>query len=85
MRTYYPIQLRRFDVRVKDERTGEITEDTITLTKQQLAAAQTVSQSSKELIHRYYNKRGYQVLDIGKAAKCEAVLDLEGLFEEAVD
>ena len=82
MRTYCAIQLRRFDVRIQDNRTGEITEDQITFTKQQLQAAQTVNQSSKELIHRTYNRRGFQVLDIGKAAKCEAQLDLEGLFLE---
>ena len=85
MRTYYAIQLRRFDVRIQDNRTGEITEDQITFTKHQLQAAQTVDQSSKELIHRTYARRGFQVLDIGKAAKCEAQLDLEGLFLEVAD
>lgn len=85
MRTYYNINLRRFDVRIRDNRTGEVTEDTITLTKHQLTAAQVVNQSSKELIHRTYNRAGYTVLDIGKARKAEATLDLEGLFMEAVD
>ena len=85
MRTYFNIALRRFDVRIQDNRTGEVTEDTIVFAKQQLQAAQTVNQSSKELIYRYYNRAGYTVLDIGKAAKCEAQLDLEGLFLEAVD
>ena len=85
MRTYFNIPLRRFDVRIQDNRTGEITEDTIVLTKHQLTAAQTVNQSSKELIHRTYARRGFQVLDIGKAAKCEALLDLAGLFLEAAD
>lgn len=85
MTTYYNIQLRRFDVRIQDNRTGEITEDTIVFTKQQLQATREVGQSSKELICRAYNRRGFQVLDIGKAAKCEAQLDLEGLFLEAVD
>ena len=85
MRTYYSIQLRRFDVRIQDNRTGEITEDTIVLTKHQLTAVQVVNQSSRELIHRAYNRAGYTVLDIGKATKCEAQLDLEGLFLEAVE
>jgi len=85
VRTYYFIQLRRFDVRIQDNRTGEVTEDAITLTKHQLTAAQVVNQSSRELIHRIYNRAGYTVLDIGKATKCEAQLDLEGLFLEAVD
>lgn len=85
MRTYYSIQLRRFDVRIQDNRTGEVTEDEVVLTKHQLTAAQVVNQSSRELIHRIYNRAGYTVLDIGKATKCEAQLDLEGLFMEAVD
>ena len=85
MRTYFNIQLRRFDVRIQDNRTGEITEDTVVFTKPQLTAAQVVNQSSRELIHRIYNRAGYTVLDIGKATKCEAQLDLEGLFMEAVD
>ena len=40
-----------------------------------------VGQSSKELIYRAYNRAGYAVLDIGKARKAEAALDLEGLFQ----
>lgn len=85
MRAYEKIQLRRFDVRIQDNRTGETTEDTIVFTKQQLQAAQLCGQSSKELIYRHYNRAGFTVLDIGKATKCEAQLDLEGLFREAVD
>ena len=85
MKTELKINLRRFPVMLQDNRTGEITEDTIVLTKHQLTAAQVVNQSSRELIHRAYNRAGYTVLDIGKATKCEAQLDLEGLFLEAVE
>jgi len=83
MKTFYNLQLRAFDVRIKDERTGEETEDIIVFTKQQLQAAQVVGQSSKELIHRAYNREGFSVLDIGKAHKAAAKLDLEGLYQEA--
>lgn len=82
MKTYQTIHLRRFDVLVKDERTGVTNEDTIVFTKQQLQAAQLVGQSSKELIHRAYGREGYTVLDIGKARKLEVSLDLDGLFCE---
>lgn len=85
MRTFQNIQLRRFDVRIRDERTGEISEDTITFSKDTLKAAGMVGQSSKELIYRAFNKAGYTVLDIGRARKAEAALDLAGIFEEAVD
>lgn len=85
MKTYLNIQLRRFDVSIRDERTGEEREDTIAFTKAQLQAAHLVGESSKDLIYRAYNRAGYKVLDIGTATKCEARLDLEGLFQEAMD
>ncbi len=84
MKTYQTIQLRAFDVRIRDERTGYEMEDVIVFTKQQLQAAQLTGQSSKELIYRACNARGYKVLDIGKATKQEVKLDLYGLYQEAV-
>jgi len=84
MKTYQNIQLRAFAVQIKDVRTGETREDTITFTKQQLQAAQMVGQSSKELIYRAYNRAGFTVLDIGRAEKRETTLDLDGLYHEAV-
>ena len=84
MKTYQTINLRQFTVQIKDNRTGVISEDVIVFTKQQLQAAQAVGQSSKELIYRAYNRAGFTVLDIGKARKAAAELDLEGLFLEAV-
>ena len=47
-----------------------------------LQAAQAVGQSSKELICRHYNQRGYTVLHIGKAEKRAVVVDLDKLFGE---
>ena len=44
-----------------------------------------MGQSSKELIYRAYNRAGYTVLDIGRAAKTEVPLDLAGLFEEVAE
>ncbi len=84
MKTYLTIQLRAFDVRIRDERSGEESEDVIVLAKHQLQAAQIVGQSSKELICRLCNAQGYKVLDIGKADKQEVKLDLYGLYQEAV-
>lgn len=85
MTTYQNIQLRRFTVQIKDDRTGEVRQDYIVLSKQQLQAAQMVGQSSKELIHRIYNRAGYTVLDLdSKAEKREIPMDLAGLFLEVV-
>ena len=63
------IEARRFPVVIRNNVTGEVTDDTITLSKQQLQAAQLVGQSSKELICRLYQRQGCKVLDIGKAEK----------------
>lgn len=81
--TICPLHLRGFDVRIRDNRTGEVWEEMIVFTKQQLQAAQIIGQSSKELIHRAFNRDGFTVLDIGRAEKRTAELDLAGLFCEA--
>lgn len=80
MKNTITVQLRSFAVLIEDQRTGRIKDDVLVLSKEQLQAAQLVGQSSKELINRIYNREGYKVLDIGKAARKEAVIDLEGLF-----
>lgn len=82
MKTMMTIQLRTFDVSIKDHRTGEQRKDSIVLTKAQLQAAQMVGQSSKELIERLYNRRGYGVQDIGSAEKREVCLNLEELARQ---
>lgn len=85
MKSTLSIQLRAFSVLIQDMRTGEEFEDTIVFSKQQLQAAQIIGQSSKDLIFRAYNRKGYQVLEIGKADKQEIDLDLYNLYREAVE
>lgn len=84
MKTTATMYLRAFTVRIQDQRTGETSEDVIVLDKAQLQAAQVIGQSSKELIFRAYNEKGYTVLDIGKADKQEIELDLYELYQGAV-
>ena len=60
MKTNISIEARRFPVTLRDERTGEIIQSSIILDKQRLQAAQLVGQSSKELIHRFYNRHTYK-------------------------
>lgn len=80
VKTAIEIQARRFPVTIKDERTGDVTTDTIVLDKARLQAAQLVGQSSKELIHRIYNRHGFSVLEIGAPTKHAITLDLAGLI-----
>ena len=70
------ITVRVFPVTIMDERTREASAESIVLTKEQLQAAQLVGESSKELIHRIYNRQGYRVACIGKPAKRTIALDL---------
>ena len=66
---------------LRDERTGEITQSNIILDKQRLQAAQMVGQSSKELIHRFYNRQGFRVLEIGTPERRSLNLSLEDLWD----
>ena len=66
---------------LRDERTGEIIQSSIILDKQRLQAAQLVGQSSKELIQRLYNRKGYRVLDISTPERRSLNLSLEDLWD----
>lgn len=77
MKTFENIPIRIFPVRIQDKRSGSETDDEIVLTKATLLAAQLVGESSKELIHREYDRKGYRVLEIGKARKLTITVDLE--------
>lgn len=80
MKNSITIEARRFHVVIRDSASGEVIMDTITLSKQQLQAAQLVGQSSKELICRLYQRQGCKVLDIGKAEKKTLTVDLDVLW-----
>ena len=79
MKTAITLPLRVFPVKVRDERTGEEFPDRITLEKSRLQAAQLVGQTHEDLIYRLYNRRGYHVLEIGKARKVTATVELSAL------
>lgn len=85
MNTSMILTLRRFPVTIKDERTGEITHDTVVLDKESLNAAQRIGQSSKELIYRIFNKYGYKVLEIGKAEKKNVEIPLHEVMSYGGD
>ena len=73
MRTTATIYTRRFPVTIRDERTGAEMQDYITLDKAQIQAAQLVG-----MIYSIYNRRGFRVLDIGKAEKGRIEVELSG-------
>ncbi len=71
------IQTRTFPVTLRDNRSGETIEGTLTLAKEQLQAAALVGMDNKELIRRIYNQEGYKVLEIGTPVKREIMVDPE--------
>ena len=81
MKTNISIEARRFPVTLRDERTGEIIQSSIILDKQRLQAAQLVGQSSKELIHRFYNRQGFRLREIGTPERRSLNLSLEDLWD----
>ena len=81
MNTSITIEVRRFPVAIRDERTGEVSQDHIVLDKRQLQAEQLVGQSSKELIQRIYNRQGFRVLEIGKAERQSISVNLDELWK----
>ena len=80
---YITIEARRFPVVVKPTHGGEGDTYYITLSKEQLQAAQIVGQSSKELISRLFERDGLggYVLEIGKAEKKTIRVALDDLWE----
>lgn len=76
----YEIHLLRFYVRVWNPKTETNSEEPVTLTKEQLRAAGLIGLSSKEVIARICERRGLQVLEIGKAARRTVSIDLDELW-----
>ena len=83
MKTEITLTLRRFPVLAIDNRTGQGEAITVTVTKDQLRAAQIVGQSSKELIVRLCSRQGYTVREIGLPDKLAVTLNLDKLAQES--
>lgn len=81
METTIKIEARRFPVVIRHAGTGIVSSDHIIISKEQLIACDVVGQSSKELICRLYGRKGYKVMDIGKAEKKTLCVNLGELWE----
>ena len=79
MKNEIMIPVRVYDVKIRDERTGEKMDDTIVLTKEQLRAGAMFDLGDEAIIWRIYNRQGYRVMEIGKARKVNLNLDLQEL------
>lgn len=81
MKNVITIEARKFPVTVESKEIDGFINDSIVISKQQLQAAQLVGQSSKELIERIYERKGFAVLDIGKPERKSIAIDLATLWE----
>lgn len=81
MKNEIALHLRQFPVLAHDHRTGQEEAIAVTVTKNQLQAAQIVGQSSTELIERLCDRQGYTVIEIGTPDKLTVQLDLAELYE----
>lgn len=82
MKNTITVEVRRFPLLVIKRGNLEPYCKHITITKEQLRAAQIVGQSSKELINRLCERQGYKVVEIGKAEKKTISIDLDALWGE---
>ena len=81
LHTELTISVRLFPVLIRNPEDGKTMKDEVVLTREQLQACQLVGQSSKELIHRLYGRRGFEVVDIYKATKREICMSLDELYQ----
>lgn len=81
MKTDFTIKTRCFPVTIRDNRTGEVSQDHIVLDKDSLRACQLVGQSSTDLIQRIYNRQGFRVLEIGTPEHRSIGLNLEEIWK----
>ena len=80
MKNTINIPVRAYVVKIKDARTGERTEDTIILTKEQLHAGGLIGMTDEEIIYRTYNRLGYRIMGIQQPMKVDLSVDLEDLY-----
>ena len=76
MNNTFTLTVRVFPLTIRDGRSGEISESTVILTKEQLRAAQLLGQSSNELLTRMCRRQGYTILRVGKPVKKTLSVDL---------
>lgn len=84
MKTEMKIPVRCYPVKIKDNRTGETTEDTIVLGKLRLKGAAAAGFGYDTVIYQAYNLQGYRVCEIGKPVAAEITVDPKGAYDAAL-
>ena len=85
MKTTTSVKAWAYPVTLKDHRTGEHSTDVIVLPKEWLFICGSDGlniSNDQQLIFRAYNKKGFEVLEIGQRRKVELTVDLEQLYHD---
>lgn len=85
MKTTTSVKAWAYPVTLKDHRTGEHFTDTIVIPKEWLFICGSDGlniSNDQQLIFRAYNKKGFEVLEIGQRRKVELTVDLEKLYHD---
>ena len=90
MKTTTTIKAFAYPVTMKDHRTGETSQDVIVLHRDWLRFCGNEGLGicdDKQMIFRAYNRRGFEVIEVGRRCKVNLTVDLERLYIEqaAVD
>ena len=85
MQTTTTIKAYAYPVKLKDHRTGVSGSDTIVIPAEWLHICGSMGLEicdDKHMIYRAYNRRGFEVLEIGKRRRITLSVDLERLYAE---
>ena len=85
MRTTVAIKAYAYPVKLKDHRTGVSNSDTIVIPAEWLRICGSMGLEicdDKHMIFRAYNRKGYEVIEIGNRRKITLAVDLERLYAE---
>lgn len=87
MKTTISIKAYAYPVKLKDHRTGVSNSDTIVIPAEWLRICGSMGLEicdDKNMIRRAYNRKGYEVIEVGNRCKITFTVDLERLYAEQV-
>lgn len=85
MQTTTTIKAYAYPVKIKDHRSGVSDSDTIVIPAEWLRICGSMGLEicdDKNMIYRAYNRKGFEVLEVGNRRRVSLRVDLEKLYEE---
>lgn len=88
MQTTTTIKAYAYPVKIKDHRSGVSNSDTIVIPAEWLRICGSMGLEicdDKHMIYRAYNRKGFEVLEVGNRRRITLRIDLERLYAESED